>query len=608
MDDAGMPWGAPEVDGWASGPGSGEPLPDVADVRAVRDVPKVPDVPGFELGELIARGGTSEVWAGVAVADGRRVAVKVVHAGIGAVEAAAREASVSAQVASAHVVPVEGCVELADGRLAVVMPHLRGGSLDRLVRARGHLAPGEVVTVLAPVASALGRLHDLGVVHGDVSPGNVLLDLEGRPLLGDLGLGHVLGEVSPGVWGTEGYVAPEVLLGADPGPASDVYGIGALGWWCLTGSVPGAPGLRPRLGDVSLAGPGAEPLVRVLDTALDPHAASRPGAHELASSLFHVAPAQPLDLVRGGDEVSAVTYRLRAAAGREEGGAGPTGRLARAADALRRRTPVRRASEVGSTAAQRSAPTGAWRERRAPTSRRRPDRGPGPDLVEVSRGRGRHGRPHVGGRLARVGVRVVGPAALVAALVGVLVLAVAALGPWDGLAQARSSGQGGESVPVREVSAGSAPAVPRTGRSVTGPAHAPDDPRADPSAPTTRPAALLQALADARASAWREATASMLHAVDAPGSAAAVRDTAAVTDLARSGLRYTGLRYVVGEAETVSASAEAAVVRARIDTGAYAVAGPAGSTARVAAPGEPVLVDLVRTDVGWRVSDLRPVP
>ncbi len=118
---------------------------------------------------------------------------------------------------------------LPDGRVAVVMPHLLGGAVDALVRHRGHLSPGEVVTVLAPVASALGRLHDLGVVHGDVSPGNVLLDLDGRPVLGDLGLGHVVGDVSPGVWGTDGYVAPEVLLGADPTPASDVYALGRRG-------------------------------------------------------------------------------------------------------------------------------------------------------------------------------------------------------------------------------------------------------------------------------------------------------------------------------------------------------------------------------------------
>ncbi len=438
MDDVGMPWGAADVDGWPSVPGS----PDPPGEGEVPEVPEAPDVPGFELGELLARGGTSEVWAGVAVADGRRVAVKVVHAALGAVEAAAREASVSAQVASAHVVPVEGCVELADGRLAVVMPHLRGGSLDRLVRARGHLAPGEVVTVLAPVASALGRLHDLGVVHGDVSPGNVLLDLEGRPLLGDLGLGHVLGEVSPGVWGTEGYVAPEVLLGADPSPASDVYALGALGWLCLTGSVPGAPGLRPRLADISLAGSGAEPLVRVLDTALDPDAASRPRAHELAWALFHVAPAQPLDLVRGGDEVSAVTYRLRAAAGREDGEAPPTGGLARAATGLRRRARLLRGVPlVGSTATRRPGRAGC------PGSGRADD--------GIAAGGGRHGRRQVGGRLAGVGARVLGSAAVLVALLGVLVLAVAALGPWDGLAQARSPGQhGGEAAPATDASPG----------------------------------------------------------------------------------------------------------------------------------------------------------
>ncbi|HQX88043.1 MAG TPA: serine/threonine-protein kinase, partial [Ornithinibacter sp.] len=276
---------------------------------------QLPEVPGFEVGELLARGGTSEVWAGVSVPEGRRVAIKVVQAGLGEVEAAAREAAVSAAAASAHIVEIHSVIDLADGRVALVMPHLRGGSLDALVRTRGHLTAGEVVTALAPVASALGRLHGLGVVHGDVSPGNVLLDLDGRPVLGDLGLGHVVGDISPGVWGTDGYVAPEVVMGGDPSPASDVYGVGALGWLCLTGSVPGAPGLRPALADVSRAGPSAAGLVEALEAALSPDPADRPDAHELGWLLFQAATATPLDLVRGGDEVSAVTYRLRAAAG-----------------------------------------------------------------------------------------------------------------------------------------------------------------------------------------------------------------------------------------------------------------------------------------------------
>ncbi|HET6968472.1 MAG TPA: hypothetical protein VFI44_09355, partial [Ornithinibacter sp.] len=139
-------------------------------------------------------------------------------------------------------------------------------------------------------------------------------------------------------------------------------------------------------------------------------------------------------------------------------------------------------------------------------------------------------------------------------------------------------------------------------------ATAPSDPRLDERAPTERPAELLTGLADARARAWREGTAALLHAADAPGSAAATRDVAAVTDLARAGLRFTGLRYTVVDVEPVSATGDAAVLRARIDTGAYTVSGPTGSTPRPATTGSPVLVDLVHTDAGWRVSDLRPVP
>ena len=73
-------------------------------------------------------------------------------------------------------------------------------------------------------------------------------------------------------------------------------------------------------------------------------------------------------------------------------------------------------------------------------------------------------------------------------------------------------------------------------------------------------------------------------------------------------MRYTGLRYTVAEVTTVSASGHRAVLRARIDSGAYTVTGAAGSTPRPAVPGAPVLVDLVHTDAGWRVSDLRAAP
>lgn len=511
--------------------------------------PRVPEVPGIELGALLARGGTSEVWAGVEVASGRRLAVKVVGADLAALDVAAREAALSASAASAHVVAVEACLPLPDGRVALVMPHVRGGSLDALVRARGHLSPGEVVTVLAPLASALGRLHDLGVVHGDVSPGNVLLELDGRPVLADLGLGHVVGEVSPGVWGTDGYVAPEVLMGADPGPAADVYALGALGWLCLSGQVPGPPGLRPALAEVSLAGDGSEAVVAALQAAVAPLVDDRPTAHELAWQLFHAARAEPLHLVRGDDETSAVTYRLRAAAGYppEDGARGSW------------RTRLGAAWVAWGPSSPRG-PMPAARHARGPSPRRR--------------------------RLA--GVPLVA-AAVVLTVAAAVVLTVGA----GAVTTIGLGGVGGEEV---------VPASAAARRPVSSPTVR--DVRLDPRAPQERLVELVSVLAEARARAWREATAAHLHGAVARGSAAEARDRADVTSLARSGLRYEGLRYTVRSAVLLTADGATARVRTRIDTGAYRVVGATAATRRPASSGKEVVLHLVHTEVGWRVGDV----
>ena len=492
-----------------------------------------PVVAGLELGRAIARGATSEVWEAVREADGRRVAVKVAHADPESVEAAVREASLSGAAASAHVVPVESCLPVGDGRVALVMPLLRGGSLDRLVAARGHLAPGEVVTVLAPVAGALGRLHSLGVVHGDLSPGNVLLDLDGRPFLADLGLGRVVGDAPLAVWGTDGYVAPEVLMGDDPTPASDVYALGALGWLCLTGSAPGPPGLRPPLAELSRAGEAAARLVEVVGSAVAASPESRPTADELAWALFHAADAAPLHLVRGDDEASAVTYRLRAAAVEP-----PTPRGGRHRGRHARHGPGR-ATVLGTLSS------------RAPTRRT----GVLAGLVAL---------------LAAVGL------ALAARPAGVPEEA-AALSARESPGEGASPAAGGAAEPVgRATSTGVA------------------DPRLEPDAPDRRPAALLGALAEARAAAWRAGDPSLLAAAEVAGSPTHARDVQAVAGLARAGIRYEALRHEVEVLATVGASASAAVIRARLGTGRYDVVGPGGRTPRPAQPRDVGLGDLER--------------
>ncbi len=499
------------------------------------EVTAAPEVAGFELGRVIARGGTSEVWEGVREADGRRLAVKVALAERDAVAAAVREASLSSAAADAHVVPVEACLPLPDGRVALVMPLVRGGDLASLVAARGHLGAGEVVTALAPVASAVGRLHRVGAVHGDLSPGNVLLDLDGRPLLADLGLGRVVGEEAPAVWGTEGYVAPEVLMGADPAPAADVYALGALGWLCLTGAPPGPPGLRAPLAECCRAGDDAASLVAVLESAVAPLPHERPGAAELAWALFGSAEAVPLHLVEGEDEVGAVTYRLRAAA------------ASGAREAPRR--PGRHARRRGRTATR-----GRWR----------------------------------------------------AAVVGVVVLSLVGAGV------AAAVAGGGEPVsPVGATAPGTSipvsptPPAGRPGADVPPPAAAtPTDPRRVRDAPARQARELLEALARARATAWRSGDPSRLTAAESRGSPLLARDTTAVEVLARSGLRYEGLRYVVGDIGVEAAGRTSAVLRARLGTSAYDVVG-ARSAPVAASPGEEVLVDLTWTHDGWRLAGIR---
>src|SRR6185437_3798935 len=103
---------------------------------------------------------------------------------------------------------------------------MRGGSLaDRL--GAGPLSAGEAISVAGDVAAALGAAHRRGLVHRDVSPGNVLLDEDGNAYLSDFGL--ALNGTSASVYQTSpGLRSPEQLAGQPLTPQSDIYSLGAL--------------------------------------------------------------------------------------------------------------------------------------------------------------------------------------------------------------------------------------------------------------------------------------------------------------------------------------------------------------------------------------------
>jgi hypothetical protein len=277
-----------------------------------------PQVTGYVVGRVLGVGGSAEVWSATRTQDGHAVAVKVsgrqgfsgAHLSSGSADVG-RELAVLRGLRHPHVVRLIDDVPLSDGRTALVLELVRGGSLGRVVRARGHLTSGEVGTVLTTLGTTLAELHRRGVTHGDLAPGNVLFHADGRPMLSDVGLAQIAGSGSADVGGTTGFMDPAVAASGAVGPPTDVYGLGALGWFGLTGTAPGPAMTRPALASVCAA-PAA--LIELIESALDPDPSRRPSAAELAHASHLATPAAPVRLAGDVDPVDELTHRIRALA------------------------------------------------------------------------------------------------------------------------------------------------------------------------------------------------------------------------------------------------------------------------------------------------------
>ena len=162
-----------EADGGAAGRVGGGPQTEPG--RSSEPGTAAPRAPGWEPVRLLGAGAQAEVWL---VEDGRgvRAALKVPRAGA-APDALAAEAQ-AGRVAHPHLLRVLGVVE-TDRGLGVLTEHRAAGTLQDMVQRVGPLSPGQAVTVLVPIAQALACLHREGVVHGDVSPANVLFGVDG---------------------------------------------------------------------------------------------------------------------------------------------------------------------------------------------------------------------------------------------------------------------------------------------------------------------------------------------------------------------------------------------------------------------------------------------
>ena len=265
-------------------------------------------LPGFVIGELLGSGNSSEVWAARIAATGERVALKrVALTEPDALRAARTEAALLTALDHPHLIRLHALIPTPDAAV-LVLDLADGGSLADLLARRGRLAVGEVITALAPIGAALAYAHQHGVLHGDVTPGNVLFTAIGLPMLADLGVGRIVGD-SVAVRCTPEYIDPAVARGCAPGPSSDVFMLGAVAMRALTGSpVWRGTTAAEILADAAAADLGhlpkrfavlPPPVAAVLEQALvaEPHL--RCTAAEFALDLRHSAVPMPVELSAG---------------------------------------------------------------------------------------------------------------------------------------------------------------------------------------------------------------------------------------------------------------------------------------------------------------------
>ncbi len=283
-------------------------------------------LPGYDVQALLGFGATGEVWRARELATGETVALKRLRDGAdpAAVDALRREASLLRSLDTPYVVRLREVVGSV-----LVLDHAPGGSLAALLARRGSLDAGEVVTIAGPLAQALAAAHSRGLVHGDVTPSNVLFTADGMPLLSDLGLARMAGEPLASVDGTAEYVDPAVARGGAPDAAADVWALAAVCHHMLAGSPPhegssvgdvlaaSAAGGRAPLGLLAPWAP--RPLVAAVEAALVADPALRPDAAAFASALRRAHAAAPVRLTGASDAAGPLpavrqTHAVRAAA------------------------------------------------------------------------------------------------------------------------------------------------------------------------------------------------------------------------------------------------------------------------------------------------------
>jgi len=203
----------------------------------------------YRIDALIGKGGMGTVYRATHAMLRRPTAIKVLDPEIAAPRTLARfelEVQRTSRLSHPNNIQVYDYGTTADGLFYYAMEYLDGADLTRILDAGGPLPPGRVIHVLRQACAALAEAHELGLVHRDVKPANIILCWRGgKPdvvKVLDYGIARDLGAHDPGktprfgIAGTPEYMPPEVIHGHGADPQSDVYSLGATAYQLVTGN------------------------------------------------------------------------------------------------------------------------------------------------------------------------------------------------------------------------------------------------------------------------------------------------------------------------------------------------------------------------------------